>query len=145
MYNQLHIFNKGKKQIITTLLLVTSGSRETNQNDHTARERTFLWVNYCVSVCVWLEKACCCAAAVHWLADVSSVQGRPALPQSAQAPPAAVRSCHGNQTVQCWVWGGGALSTAAANGTAPSNQMRLHNELVMKSPHGCSACVLGPV
>lgn len=107
MYNQLHIFNKGKEQIITTLLLVTSGSRETNQNDHTARERTFLWVNYCVSVCVWLEKACCCAAAVHWLADVSSVQGRPALPQSAQAPPAAVRSCHGNQTVQCWVWRGG--------------------------------------
>lgn len=145
MYNQLHIFNKGKKQIITTLLLVTSGSRETNQNDHTTRERTFLWVNYCVSVCVcdWRKPVAVLQLCTGWQTSPQCRVGRHCrrahkLHQQPFGVAMETKLC----SVGC---GGGALSTAAANGTAPSNQMRLHNELVMKSPHGCSACVLGPV
>lgn len=124
------------------LLLVTSGNRETNRNI-LLLGNTFEWVNL---LCVfnWRTPVAVLQLYTGWQ---TSPQRRPALPQSARAPPAAVLCCHGNQTVQGWGGRckGSSLSPAAANGTAPSNQMRLHNELVMQSPHGCSACVLGPV
>lgn len=94
----------------------------------------------CVCVCVHERCTVGLCGSMERLAGVllCSAEERIMLPQRLPTPPPVRLCCYGDQTVQS-----GSLSlspppphsiAAAANGKAPSNQTRLHNELVMQRP-----------